>query len=299
MGLSPFEAPATFSLMPYTELAHGVYYPRGGMYSIVEALMELARAAGVDFMFNTAVEQIDVDSTHTRGVLLAEGAHLAADAVLANADLPYVYQNLLPDKKPAESLAHKRFSCSVISFFWGLDKPYEMLGPHTLFLADDYRENFDSIIRDLDLPANPSLYIHAPARLDPAMAPSGQDTLIAIVPVGHIDETTGQDWSALRDNARGHVFRRLASLGISDLAAHIKFETTFTPLSWRKRYNLMKGSTHGLCHNIMQLGYLRPHNRHPRYHNLYFTGASTHPGTGMPTAMVSGRLSAQRILDDF
>lgn len=299
MGLSPFEAPATFSLMPYTELAHGVYYPRGGMYSIVEALMELARAAGVDFMFNTAVEQIDVDSTHTRGVLLAEGPHLAADAVLANADLPYVYQNLLPDKDLAESLAHKRFSCSVISFFWGLDKPYETLGPHTLFLADDYRENFDSIIRDLDLPANPSLYIHAPARLDPAMAPSGQDTLIAIVPVGHIDETTGQDWSALRDNARGHVFRRLASLGISDLAAHIKFETTFTPLSWRKRYNLMKGSTHGLCHNIMQLGYLRPHNRHPRYHNLYFTGASTHPGTGMPTAMVSGRLSAQRILDDF
>ena len=299
MGLSPFEAPATFSLMPYTELAHGVYYPRGGMYSIVEALMELARAAGVDFMFNTAVEQIDVDSTHTRGVLLAEGAHLAADAVLANADLPYVYQNLLPDENLAQALAHKRFSCSVISFFWGLDKPYEMLGPHTLFLADDYRENFDSIIRDLDLPANPSLYIHAPARLDPAMAPSGQDTLIAIVPVGHIDETTGQDWATLRDSARGHVFRRLASLGISDLAAHIKFETTFTPLSWRKRYNLMKGSTHGLCHNIMQLGYLRPHNRHPRYHNLYFTGASTHPGTGMPTAMVSGRLSAQRILDDF
>ena len=299
MGLSPFESPATFSLMPYTELAHGVYYPRGGMYSIVETLMELAHAAGVEFMFNTAVEQIDVDSTHTRGVLLADGSRLAADAVLANADLPYVYQNLLPDKNLAESLAHKRFSCSVISFFWGLDKPYETLGPHTLFLADDYRENFDSIIRDLDLPANPSLYIHAPARLDPAMAPSGQDTLIAIVPVGHIDETAGQDWATLRDDARGHVFRRLASLGISDLAAHIKFETTFTPLSWRKRYNLMKGSTHGLCHNIMQLGYLRPHNRHPRYHNLYFTGASTHPGTGVPTAMVSGRLSAQRILDDF
>jgi phytoene desaturase len=299
MGLSPFEAPATFSMMPYTELAHGVYYPRGGMYSLVEALMDLAREAGVEFIFDSAVEKIDVNSTHTRGVILTNGQLLEADAVLANADLPYVYKNLLPDGKLAKSLTRKRFSCSVISFFWGLDKTYETIGPHTLFLADDYRENFESIIQDLSLPANPSLYIHAPARLDPAMSPHGQDTMIAIVPVGHMSENGEQDWAALRDEARQQVFRRLATLGITDLEAHIKFETTFTPLSWLKRYNLIKGSTHGLCHNLTQLGYFRPHNKHPRYHNLYFTGASTHPGTGLPTAMVSGRLSAQRILDDF
>jgi len=307
MGLSPFEAPATFSMMPYTELAHGVYYPRGGMYSIVEALMQLARAANVEFIFDAAVQRIDVASTHAQGIILAEGGHrLEADAVLANADLPYVYQELLPDERLAASLHRKRFSCSVISFFWGLDKTYPTLGPHTLFLAHDYRENFDRIIRDLSLPANPSLYIHAPARLDPAMSPHGQDTLIAIVPVGHMSENSeqakqscGQDWGRIRDEARQHVFRRLASVGITDIESHIKFETNFTPLSWRKRYNLMKGSTHGLCHNLTQLGYFRPRNKHPRYHNLYFTGASTHPGTGLPTAMVSGHLSAQRILDEL
>ncbi|MBI5962300.1 MAG: phytoene desaturase [Chloroflexi bacterium] len=298
MGLSPFEAPATFSMMPYTELAHGVYYPRGGMYGIVEALMDLARNAGVEFIFDATVQQIDVNSTHARGIFI-DGQRLEADAVLANADLPYVYKDLLPDDKLAESLTRKRFSCSVISFFWGLDKTYETLGPHTLFLASDYRENFERIIRDLSLPANPSLYIHAPARLDPAMSPRGQDTLIAIVPVGHMSDNGEQDWGELRDEARRQVFRRLAILGITDLESHIKFETTFTPLSWRKRYNLMKGSTHGLCHNLTQLGYFRPSNKHSRYDNLYFTGASTHPGTGMPTAMVSGRLSAQRILDDF
>lgn len=298
MGLSPFEAPATFSMMPYTELAHGVYYPRGGMYGIIETLMDLAREAGVEFIFDSAVQKIDVNSTHARGVVV-DGQRLEADAILANADLPYVYKDLLPDHNLAKSLARKRFSCSVISFFWGLDKAYETLAPHTLFLADDYRENFERIIRDLSLPANPCLYIHAPARLDPAMAPRGQDTLIAIVPVGHMSENGEQDWGELRDEARRQVFRRLASLGITDLESHIKFETTFTPLSWRKRYNLMKGSTHGLCHNLTQLGYFRPSNRHPGYHNLYFTGASTHPGTGMPTAMVSGRLSAQRIMDDF
>lgn len=299
MGLSPFEAPATFSMMPYTELAHGVYYPRGGMYSVVEVLMELARNAGVEFIFDTSVEQIDTNATHARGVILEDGQCLEADAILANADLPYVYKNLLPDKPLAKSMTEKRFSCSVISFFWGLDKTYESLGPHTLFLAHDYRENFDSIIRDLDLPANPSLYIHAPARLDPHMAPPGEDTLIAIVPVGHMSENGEQNWRKMRDESRQHVFRRLSTLGITDLEAHIKFETNFTPPSWRKRYNLMKGSTHGLCHNLTQLGYFRPRNKHPRYHNLYFTGASTHPGTGMPTVMVSGRLSAQHIMDDF
>jgi phytoene desaturase len=299
MGLSPFEAPATFSMMSYNELAHGVWYPRGGMYSIIETLASLAREAGVEFVFDTTVERIDVNGKQARGVELAGNERMDADIILANADLPYVYQNLLPQDKLSEKISRKRFSCSVISFFWGMDQPYEALGPHTLFLADDYRENFTSIIRDLDLPANPSLYIHAPARLDPGMAPPGQDTLIAIVPVGHLSKNGDQDWCAIRDQARRHVFRRLATLGITDIEQHIKFETTFTPLSWRKRYNLVKGSTHGLSHNLTQLGYFRPSNRHPRYHNLYFVGASTHPGTGLPTVLVSGRLTAQRIMDEM
>jgi phytoene desaturase len=299
MGLSPFEAPATFSMMPYTEMAHGVWYPRGGMYRVVEALMEIAGQAGVEFAFDTAVKQIQVNRNHVTGVILEDGKRLSADAVLANADLPYVYQNLLPLDGQAAQLAHKRYSCSVISFFWGVDRPYETLGPHTLFLADDYRANFDEIIRDLTVPANPSLYIHAPARLDPSMAPAGEDTLIAIVPVGHLDERREQNWKASIRQARQAVFRRLSLLGITDLEAHIKFETCFTPLSWRKRYNLVRGSTHGLCHNLTQLGYFRPGNRHPRYHNLYFVGASTHPGTGMPTSLISARLAASRLVEDL
>jgi len=219
--------------------------------------------------------------------------------VLANADLPYVYQNLLPQDGMVKELSRKRFSCSVISFFWGVDKKYESIGPHTLFLADDYRENFESIDRDLGLPANPSLYIHAPARLDPSMAPHRQDTLTAIVPVGHMRDNGGQNWGKLRDEARQHVFRRLRTLGITDFEAHIKFEETYTPLSWRKRYNLVKGATHGLSHTLTQMAYFRPSNRHARYQNLYFVGASTHPGTGIPTAMVSGRLVSERIRDEL
>jgi phytoene desaturase len=299
MGLSPFEAPATFSMMPYTELAHGVWYPKGGMYSIVEALVEIARCAGVEFVYNEAVAQIDVRDGRMEGVILADGRLHKGDVIVANADLPYVYRHLLPDNELAEKLLQKRFSCSTVSFFWGVDKSYDSLGPHTLFLADDYRENFESIIEGLALPENPSLYVHAPARLDPSMAPAGEDTLIAIAPVGHLAEGGKQDWRAIRDRARLAVLRRLAMLGINDLEAHLKFEISYNPLSWRKRYNLAKGSTHGLCHTLTQLAYFRPHNRHPRYHNLYFVGASTHPGTGIPTALVSARLTATRVLEEL
>lgn len=299
MGLSPFDAPATFSMLSYTELAHGVWYPKGGMYSIVEAIMEIARRAGVEFEFEAEVRQIEIQSGRAAAVILTDGRRIQADAILANADLPYVYRALLPDENLARKLEQKQYSCSVISFFWGVNKTYDSIGPHTLFLAEDYRENFQSITRDSALPQNPSLYIHAPARLDPSMAPRGEDTLIAIVPVGHLSQSNEQDWKTLRDQARAQVFRRLEKLGVTDLESHLKFEITFTPLSWKKRYNLVKGSTHGLSHNLTQLGYFRPHNRHPRYHNLYFVGASTHPGTGLPTALVSARHAANRIIDDF
>ena len=296
MGLSPFDAPATFSLMPYSELAHGVWYPKGGMYQVVKALMTIARDAGVEFEMETAVSQIKVNGAAAQGVVLQDGRFLQADAVIANADLPYVYQHLLPPNGMAKRLNRKKYSCSTISFFWGVDKTYPSLAPHSLFLADDYRGNFDSIINDLALPNDPSLYIHLPTRLDPSLAPPEQDSIIAIVPVGHMDETGEQDWRVIRDRARQDVFDRLAAIGITDLAEHIKFETNFTPPSWHKRYNLVKGATHGLGHTLTQLGYMRPKNRHDKYHNLYFVGASTHPGTGVPTAMISARLTAERLL---
>ena len=299
VGLSPFEAPAILSLLSYTELAHGVWYPTGGMYSIVETLVDLARDAGVEFMFGAEVARIDTDTDKARALVLADGSRFTADVIVANADLPYVYEQLLPPERMTLSLARKRFSCSAVSFFWGLDRPYDTLAGHTLFLAEDYRANFDAIVRDHGLPANPTVYVHAPARLDAAAAPPGRDTLTSIVPVGHLDGALTQDWDELRDRAREHVFRRLRALGIDDVREHITFEESRTPVTWAARHNLAKGATHGLSHTLSQMGFLRPRNRHHRYANLYFAGASTHPGTGVPTAMSSGRLAARRIVAEL
>ena len=300
MGLSPFDAPATFSLMPYSELAHGVWYPKGGMYKISEALYEIALKCGVEFEFNSAVEQIITTNNAAKGIKLVDGRTLEADVVFANADLPYVYNELLPNDPLVKSLKKKRYACSTINFFWGLDKVYSELPGHTLFLGgDDYERNFDHIINHYGIPDNPNLYVHAPARLDPGMAPKGQDTLIAIVPVGHMKEGIHQDWPELEKLARKSALDHLAKMGVTDIESHLKFEMVYTPPSWKKHYNLVNGSTHGLCHNVFQLAYFRPHNQHARYRNLFFVGASTHPGTGIPNALISGRFAVQRALDEL
>jgi phytoene desaturase len=298
MGLSPYESPATYSLMQYTELADGLYYPMGGMYSVARALTGIAEKAGVTFLYNAPVEKILVNGERATGVVLADGKTLSADILVANADLGYVYRELLPDPDVAARINRKEYGCSTVMFYWGVDKQYPQLGPHNLFLNGDYRQGFDDIFKRLTMSDEPNFYIHAPVRLDPSMAPAGQDTLVIAVPVGRLSDENAKDWPAIQRKARAFILKRLAQLGLPDLQAHLRTEVSFIPEDWQNRYNLTYGSTHGLSHKLTQMGYLRPQHRHGRYHNLYFVGASTHPGTGVPTVLVSARLVAERVLKE-
>ena len=298
MGLNPYEAPAIYSLLQYTEFAEGIWFPMGGMYSIIEALTGIAEKWGVRFLYNAPVEQINVQDDKATGASLTDGRQFKADLVVANADLPYVYRCLLPGSNARNQFEKKKHGCSAIVFYWGLDRQYPQLAAHNLFMAGDNRQSFDPIFADQTIPEDPNFYIHAPSRVDLSLAPSGEDTLMVAIPVGHINEAKPQDWIFVGDRVRKVVLNRLRQIGIIDLEEHIKFEVSYTPRDWQQRYNLTKGSTHGLSHNLTQMGYLRPHNRHKRYHNIYFVGASTHPGTGLPTVLVSARLTAERILDE-
>jgi phytoene desaturase len=298
MGLSPYESPATYSLMQYTELAEGLWYPMGGMYRVTEVLTGIAEKLGVHFVYNAPVEQILVEGRRTTGVRLADGQVLPAGTVVANADLGYVYRALLPESAEADRIDRKEYGCSTIMFYWGLDKQYPSLGPHNLLLCGDYRRSFEEIFGRTGMPDEPNFYIHAPVRLDPSMAPDGHDTWYVAVPVGHLNNRISQDWPRLQAHARAFILQRLARLGLHDVEAHIRTEVSFLPRDWQDRYNLPFGSTHGLSHKLTQMAYLRPHNRHSRYRNLYFVGASTHPGTGVPTVLISASLAAKRILED-
>jgi phytoene desaturase len=298
MGLSPFESPATYSFLQYTELSEGLFFPMGGMYRIAETLTAIAGKLGVRFLYNSPVEKILVEDDRAGGVVLTDGQKLIADIVVANADLGYVYRDLLPDDGQAKRIDRKEYGCSALMFYWGLDKQFTQLGPHNLFFSGDFRRGFEDIFKGSRMPEEPNFYIHAPARLDPSAAPAGRDTLYVAVPVGHINKENPQEWPAIQVRARDFILDRLAQVGMADLESHIKVEVGFGPQDWQHRYNLTRGSAHGLSHKLTQMAYFRPHNRHDRIRNLYFVGASTHPGTGVPTVLVSARLTARRILDD-
>ncbi len=299
LGLSPYDAPATYSLLQYTELADGVWFPIGGLYEVIRSLVGIAESLGVRFEYQAPVAAIETDGQHATALRLESGERIPADVIVANADLPYVYRELLDDDRAAARFDRMKYTCSAIMFYWGVDREFPLLGHHNVFLADAYKASFDRIFQDHTLPDDPSFYVHAPARTDPAAAPPGEDTLMVLVPVGHLSPHGDQDWEALTQRARQSVFTRLAAIGVTDLEAHIKFEVRYTPEDWQAMFNLDRGAAFGLSHNFMQVGYLRPQNRHPRFRNLYFVGASTHPGTGLPIVLLSARLTSERIAADF
>jgi len=303
MGLNPYKSPAMYSLMPYTELSDGVWFPTGGMYQVIMALVKIAENLGVEFEYNTPVTQIRTSNGQITGLALRDGRQLTADVIVANADLSYVYSDLLPDDgynlKRSQQLQRKKYGCSALVFFWGLDKVYPQLGPHNLFMARDIEQGFDVMFDELSLAPDPSFYVHAPTRIDAALAPEGHDTMAVAVPVPHINPENPQDWDQLTNQSRSYIIERLTRFGLEDIENHLKFEVSFSPIDWQNRYNLFKGSAHGLGHELLQMGYMRPAHRHVKYPNLYFVGASTHPGTGLPSVLTSAKFAADRIIEEM
>jgi phytoene desaturase len=299
VGQSPFNSPALFSMVPAAELTEGSFFPKGGMYSIVEKLLSAAQSAGVKFNYNMAAKTIRVIGKRAESVLFEDGSEAKADIFVANADLPYVYRKLLPDKRKSQRLDNMKYSCSAICYHWGVDKVYPQLGHHSVFLSDGFREGLDRIFKDKSVSDHPSFYVHAPVRTDSSAAPQNQETLSFIVGAGHLDKMKKQDWDALAGKTRRAVIQRLKQLGLEDIEEHIKFEICFTPEKWETVCNISKGSVFGsLAHNLLQMGYFRPHNQHSRYKNLYFVGGSTHPGNGIPNVLLSAKLTSERILNN-
>jgi phytoene desaturase len=299
VGQNPYEAPAFFSMLPGAEIAEGALFPKGGMHRIVETLLALAEKNNVQVFYKSPAEKIILNGKKAEGILLDDGTIVHADLVIASADLPYVYDQLLRDKSKTRSLKKKKYSCSAIVFHWGVDQVYPQLDHHSVFLNDPYKEGLDAIFKEKSLADNPSFYVHAPVRSDKTAAPENHDTLSVIVPVAHLDEHADQDWKALKQKAREAVISRLEEAGLYDIEEHIKFEICYLPKTWESSCNVTNGSVFGsLGHTIFQMGYFRPHNQHKKYKNLYFAGGSTHPGNGVPLVLLGAKLTSERILKD-
>ena len=311
MGMSPFDAPGTYSLLQYTELAEGIWYPRGGFHKVVEALVKVGERLGVSYRLSTTVSSIELDPSLKRatGVRLSNGESLTADVVIINADLVYAYNNLLPPSSRATALRKRPASCSSISFYWAMNRKIPELTTHNVFLADDYRESFDDIFKKQLIPQQPSFYVNVPSRIDNTAAPEGTDAIVVLVPVGHLlDEQEGkgvdlhskQDWEMMVTKARQTVFSTIeARTGARNLEQALVKEIQNTPQSWKDVFNLDKGAILGLSHSFFNVLSFRPSTKHPSIDRLHFVGASTHPGTGVPICLAGSKVTSEQVLKEF
>ncbi|ROW10211.1 hypothetical protein VMCG_02055 [Cytospora schulzeri] len=326
MGMSPFEAPSTYSLLQYTEAAEGIWYPKGGFQTVLARLVEVGVRLGVTYRLSAPVKRIltTPDGKTAAGVELESGETLKADTVVVNADLVYAYSHLFPSASPdqsitqvaaakaaagyAKSLRKRDASCSSVSFYWSLSRKIPELGVHNIFLADEYKESFDSIFKRQTLPNDPSFYVNVPSRIDSTAAPEGCDAVIVLVPVGHLLRSKGneeevsieeQDWPALVARAREAVLRTIsARTGCESLEKYIIDEMYNTPYTWEEKFNLDKGAILGLSHNFSNVLCFRPSVRANGLKNAYFVGASTYPGTGVPIVLAGAKITTEEILSD-
>jgi phytoene desaturase len=304
LGLSPFEAPAVYALLPYTELAEdGLWFPRGGMYELVEAMTRLAQDLGVKINLKSPVEEIVVAKDRARGVRV-NGEEIEADAVLANADLPYVYRVLLPRTAAYGDFRWKLrkqekllYTASAFMLYLGLSRKLDHLSHHNVYLSSRYKENFEQIFDERRLPDDPSFYTNVPSHTDENAAPAGMEALYVLVPTPHLGIVS---WEREGDAFKERVYDLLEKkAGIENIRRHVVYEKVKTPLDWLADYNLENGAAFGIGHGIFQVGYFRPPLASKTVRNVYFVGASTRPGTGVPLVTIGAKLAAERIGRDL
>jgi len=298
LSLNPFQSPSIYSIFSYSEMTNGSYLPIGGMYQVILALEKIAKKHHITIQYNAPVEQILIKESRAVGIKL-HNKDIAADIVIANSDLTHTYTNLLPTEPYTKKLLKKKYSCSALTFHWGLDKTFPQLQTHNLFFSEDYKQGFDQVINKKDPPLHPHFYIQAPSRTDSSRAPKDQDTLSVMIPINHLYPDNPVDWEAYAKTARKYVIQRLHKAGLKHIEKHIKFEIMHKPSEWKEFLNLTYGAVYGLHHDLMQLGYLRPKRQHSKYKNLFFVGASNHPGSGLPTVLLSSRFTSEAIMNSL
>lgn len=299
-GSSPYRAPAIFCLIPFVEFASGAWHPHGGMYRIAEVLARLAGELGVTVRTGTPVTQIVVQNGAARGVRLEDGACVAADSVISNVDVVTTYERLLPDDAPGIGAARRALgarepSASGFLLLLGTRRQYPAVPHHTVFFSADYRAEFDDLARRRRPPTDPTVYVCRTTATDPTAAPDGCDTLFVMVNVPPLDGRT--DWQSFALVYRDHVLATLARRGL-DCAGEIAVEAIWTPETLQERYGAQRGAIYGFASNTPRAAFLRPPNRARHIRGLFFAGGSTHPGGGVPLALLSGKIASDLILRD-
>lgn len=286
MGVSPYQAPAFYSIITYTDHVQKIAHPIGGMYKIPLALEKMAKEFGAKFNYGQEVNQV---SSNGRVKLAVKGKDYIFDKAVINADYAYAQEKLLGNRIP-----EYKYSCSVYLLYLGLKKKVSGVMHHNLFFASDLNKNLREIFNDGVTSGDPSFYIHVPTVTDESLAPEGKDIFYILVPVANLSKAK-EDFSEKEEALRSIIFDKInKTLGIN-LEDLIEVEHKFYPQDFIERYNIKNGATFGLAHNLMQSAFFRPPNFNFKDKNIYFTGASTQPGGGLPVVIASSRIVSDLI----
>jgi phytoene desaturase len=297
LGMSPWECPGVFSMIPHIEHTFGIQHIEGGLSRISDAMAETAVRNGAVIRLASPVRRVRVNNRTATGVLLESGEIVEADGVVINADFGHAATHLFEPgvlrKYTPAALARKRLSCSTFMLYLGIDQPAPT--PHHLIaFADDYRSSVEAIFRSGRLVKDISFYVRNASATDPTLAPPGHAALYVLVPVPN--NRSGIDWTLEGAGFRETVLDAIAArTELGDLRPHIRAERMVTPLDWEQDYRIYQGATFNLAHNIGQMLYWRPRNKFEELDRCYLVGGGTHPGSGLPTIYESGRIAANLI----
>jgi phytoene desaturase len=299
LGMSPWECPATFSIISYIEHSGGIHHPIGGLCKISEAMAKVLEGEGGKIHLGAPVKEVVVRGGQAVGIKLESGDEVRADHVVLNADFAHAMNHLVRREHlkrwTPETLERKSFSCSTYMLYLGVDKVYRDIPHHSIIFADDYHRNVDEITRGMVLSEEPSIYIQNASVTDPTLAPEGHSTIYILVPIAN--NRGNIDWESVKDRYREKVLDIAETRGgLTDLRQHIKAERMIAPPEWESGYNVYRGAVFNLGHTLTQMLYFRPHNKFEEFENCYLVGGGTHPGSGLPTIYESGRISAGLIM---
>jgi phytoene desaturase len=301
VGGHPFHTSGLYALIQHLERTHGVWFPKGGTGALVAGLGELMRRQGITIRLQSDVARLLHENGRITGVALTTGETLAAEAVVANADAPAIYADLLPGVKRRRwtdrRLDRLDYSMGLFVFYFGTNRRYEATAHHTILLGRRYRELLDEIFgRGTVVPEDLSLYLHRPTATDPDMAPPGCDAFYVLAPVPNL--RAGIDWAVAAPRLRDRLVAMMEERELPGLSAAIVTESWMTPETFRQDYRSRHGAGFSVSPRLTQSAWFRFHNKSEEVSGLYLVGAGTHPGAGLPGVLTSAKVVETLLKED-
>ncbi len=302
VGGNPFSTSSIYTLIHYLERNWGVFFPKGGTGALVQALAKLFTDLGGDVRVNAEVDEILSADDHVTGIRLKTGEEISARIVGCNSDVAHTYRDLLRNESRVRSTRRKalksKYSMSLFLIYFGTDKKYPGKAHHEVIFGPRYKELLDDIFKNGVVAEDFSLYLHAPTVTDPTLAPPGCEAFYVLSPVPHLG-LGDIDWKVEGPKYADRILTYLDRKILPDLKKHIVTQRIFTPLDFKSELNSHLGSAFSIEPLLTQSAYFRTHNRDPYLKGLYFVGAGTHPGAGVPGVVNSAKATAEVIAADL